>query len=147
MVTSKPKVIDSFRGKYAFLSNLYPSPLHIDGLWYPTAEHAFQAAKTYDEDMKYLIAIAGTPAIAKRIGRSVELIDRWEEVKEQVMRHVLGVKFHDKDLRKRLFKTYPAILIEGNTWGDTYWGVCRGEGLNRLGTILMDVRNDIRERT
>lgn len=32
-----------------------------------------------------------------------------------------------------------------NTWGDKVWGVCNGEGENRLGKILMRIRSEIRE--
>jgi predicted NAD-dependent protein-ADP-ribosyltransferase YbiA (DUF1768 family) len=40
-----------------------------------------------------------------------------------------------------------APLIEGNTWNDRYWGVCRGTGKNRLGQILMRIRSEIRQET
>jgi hypothetical protein len=36
------------------------------------------------------------------------------------------------------------ILIEGNTWGDTFWGVCNGVGENNLGKTLMNVREILR---
>ena len=36
-------------------------------------------------------------------------------------------------------------LIEGNTWNDTYWGVCNGRGQNHLGKILMKVRSLLKE--
>ena len=36
-------------------------------------------------------------------------------------------------------------IVEGNTWGDVFWGVCNGIGENHLGNILMDVRDEIIE--
>lgn len=46
-------------------------------------------------------------------------------------------------LRRFLVETYPSDLVEGNTWGDTFWGVCRGVGENHLGWILMLVRDEM----
>ena len=31
-------------------------------------------------------------------------------------------------------------LVEGNYWGDTFWGICNGEGTNWLGILLMAER-------
>jgi predicted NAD-dependent protein-ADP-ribosyltransferase YbiA (DUF1768 family) len=49
----------------------------------------------------------------------------------------------DPVLRQRLLDTGDQDLVEGNTWGDTFWGVCRGQGSNWLGRILMDVRAEL----
>lgn len=49
------------------------------------------------------------------------------------------------ELRNRLIDTGNKILIEGNTWGDTYWGMCNGNGLNKLGEILMIVREKMKK--
>ena len=35
------------------------------------------------------------------------------------------------------------VKIEGNTWNDTFWGVCNGQGQNWLGKILMLVRSEL----
>jgi predicted NAD-dependent protein-ADP-ribosyltransferase YbiA (DUF1768 family) len=57
------------------------------------------------------------------------------------MREVVKAKFdqHD-DLRLKLIETGAALLVEGNTWSDRYWGRCEGKGLNVLGSILMELR-------
>jgi len=34
-------------------------------------------------------------------------------------------------------------LIEGNTWGDTFWGVSGVIGQNNLGKILMKIREEL----
>ena len=61
------------------------------------------------------------------------------------MLDILRLKFDpDSPLTKRLLTTYGAPLIEGNRWGDKYWGVCNGAGLNRLGELLMQVREERR---
>lgn len=43
-------------------------------------------------------------------------------------------------------KAMNALFPEGNTWDDTYWGVCKGVGTNYLGKLLMIVRNDLKAK-
>ena len=62
------------------------------------------------------------------------------------MRSILEAKFAVPELRDALLATGDAELVEGNTWGDVYWGVCGGRGRNQLGRTLMRVRDDIRRR-
>jgi len=62
----------------------------------------------------------------------------------EIMYLLLGLKFADPTLRSWLLATGDAILEEGNSWGDTYWGVSRGYGENWLGILLMLVRGEIR---
>lgn len=136
--------ITSFRGEYAFLSNFWHSPVTHDGLRFTSAEAAFQAAKTLDPVIRERFTTL-EPGEAKRYGRTVPLRPDWESIKLRVMAEVLQAKFSDPALRARLLATEEAKLIEGNTWGDTFWGVCRGQGANWLGALLMDLRRRLRE--
>lgn len=139
------QVIDSFRGSYRFLSNFYPSTITYENVVYPTVEHAYQAAKALDAETKESIRVAPTAAIAKKLGQSCKLIGDWEDLKIVIMRELLFLKFALPSLRASLLETGDADLIEGNTWGDTFWGVCRGRGQNWLGKLLMEVRAEISE--
>ena len=85
--------IDEFDGKFAFLSNFFPSPIKSEGIVYPTVEHFFQAQKANTLSEKMAIAAAETPGRAKRLGRLVSLRPDWEEVKVDVMRSGLELKF------------------------------------------------------
>lgn len=136
-------MIDSFRGKYRFLSNFYESPIKLGSLVFPTAEHAFQAMKctTWDETKKFAEIV--TPMDAKLAGQKVNLRSNWDTVKTDVMKNILWIKFQDESLRKKLLATTPEELVEGNTWGDTFWGICDGVGENHLGRLLMEVRNEL----
>jgi ribA/ribD-fused uncharacterized protein len=134
--------ITSFKGYYSFLSNFYPAAVIYDNITYSSVEHAYQAAKTLDLEYRDLICRAATPAKAKRIGKVVPIRDNWELIKVPIMRALVWQKFEDTTLRNQLINTYPAILEEGNYWGDTFWGVdLQGNGENWLGKILMEVRN------
>lgn len=138
--------IPTFEGAYRFLSNFYacPNGVMYEGIRYPTSEHAYQAAKTNDPSMRLRIAALPTPLAAKRTGRYVLLRPDWEEVKVEVMRAVLQAKFSDPELADALLATDDAELIEGNWWGDKFWGVCRGVGKNKLGQLLMQLRAELR---
>lgn len=135
-------VIDSFSGKYHFLSNFFLCFVPYEGLVYHSSENAFQAAKTLQLGAREVFALqAVTPNLSKQLGRALVLRPSWEIVKLAVMHDILTAKFSERDLRKLLIETGDAQLVEGNTWGDTYWGVCDGKGSNFLGKTLMDVRN------
>ena len=143
-------VIDKFDGQYAFLSNFYESPSTDGTSIFPTVEHYFQAAKT-DTMQDYLaIARAKTPGESKRLGRRVHLRSDWEQVKDQVMLDALRKKFAIPELREKLLATGDANLIEGTLWHDQYWGVCncdrcKGKGINILGKLLIQVREEIKK--
>jgi len=114
---------------------------------YPSVEHAFQASKrpVFDNTYRERVACAATPAMAKALGRSCQsLRPDWEGVKDQIMFDLVMIKFsRDKKLGGLLRQTSNATLVEGNNWGDTYWGVCNGVGKNMLGQILMTVRSEL----
>lgn len=138
-------IIDEFsKGTdYDFLSNFYPSTIWVDGKSWPTVEHAYQAYKTLNEKSRELIRKSANPAIAKKLGRGVEIRQDWHVIKEMLMRDFIRKKFESPFLAERLIKTGDAELIYGNTWNDRFWGVCRGTGENWLGKILMDVRKEL----
>lgn len=134
------KKIDSFAGEYRFLSNFAPSIIEVDGLEYPTVEHAFQALKTENPTEREIVRTARTPGQAKKLGRRVTLRPDWDTARVGVMKMLLEKKFADKVLRAELLATGDAELVEGNYWNDRFWGVCRGRGENWLGKLLMEIR-------
>lgn len=134
-------MIDSFNGRYRFLSNFYPNRVCYRGLVYRTAEHAYQCAKTIDITERHAIRKSRTSYGAKKLGRRATLREDWEDTKIEVMRAIVLCKFEqDEELRNDLIATDDQELVEGNHWHDTFWGVCDGEGENHLGRILMEVR-------
>lgn len=137
-------MIDSFQGEHAFLSNFAASEIEFEGIVFPTVEHAFQAAKTLNMTKRKEIAALPSPGHAKRAGRSVELRPDWEEIKIDVMLECVRKKFQIPELREALDNTGSELLVEGNWWKDTFWGICEGRGQNNLGKILMKVREENR---
>jgi len=138
-------MIKSFTGEYRFLSNFYPAVVVLDGKEYPTVEHAYQAAKTADEAEREKIRLAASPVQAKRLGKVVSLRSDWDAVKLQIMEDLLRQKFSIPHLKDKLLSTGDKELVEGNWWGDTFWGVYEGEGENHLGRLLMKIRDELRK--
>jgi len=141
------KKINSFSGKYRFLSNFYPSEIKFGSIDYSTVEHAYQATKTLDEEVREIISKAPTPQTAKRLGRKLMIRDDWEKVKLGIMLCLVRMKFSENIvLRDKLLLTANVELIEGNYWNDRFWGKCNGEGKNHLGLLLMQVRDELEEK-
>lgn len=146
-------VINVFRKENFFLSNFYPARVEYEGKVYETSEHAFQAAKTLDEDEREWVRLADGPAEAKARGRKVTLRPDWDErIATKKMAAILKKKFSDPELRQQLLNTKGKLLIEGNYWHDNKWGVCLctkcpGEGDNTLGLILSMIREVVKNAT
>ena len=124
------KEIRTFKNKNAFLSNFYPVFVYYEGMRFPSVE---------------LFMIVPTAKEAKSFGRQVKLREDWESVKVDIMEMLLRQKFARPALREQLLNTQDSILINGNNYGDTFWGVCKGEGQNHLGQLLMKIRQEIIE--
>jgi ribA/ribD-fused uncharacterized protein len=135
--------ITEFRGEYRWLSNFWPVEVEWQGHIYPSTEHAYQAAKTNSLQEREEIREAKTCGKAKRLGQKVTIQAFWDDKKVEVMRILTRRKFKDPHLKEKLILTARQHLVEGNAWGDTFWGVCEGNGENHLGRILMDIRAEI----
>lgn len=135
---------------YFFLSNFYPASVDYDGVTYLTVEHAYQAAKSEDLDVRKVVAACGTPAAAKTQGNSISLRPGWDQIKFGIMAELIEKKFAvNTTLATLLLDTGNVELIEGNYWHDLVWGQCSCDrhnwnGANRLGGILMERRLQLR---
>ena len=132
-----------FKNENFYLSNFYETPIYYKGHYFQNNEAAFQAMKC-PERMHEFCEL--NPSMAKRLGRHVKLRPDWEFVKESVMYEVCKQKFlQHPSLAKKLLATGDGLLVEGNDWGDREWGVCNGDGNNKLGKILMSIRKELKE--
>lgn len=131
---------------YAEFSNFAPFGIAVDGQWWRTVEHFFQAQKFLDPGYRERIRLTSKPKDAKALGmtRKLPLRDDWEEVKDQIMLDAVRVKFRTHEtLRLVLLATENARIVE-NAPMDSYWGCGPdGRGLNKLGKILMQVRQEL----
>ena len=138
-------MISSFKGEHRFLSNFWPCQVEYEGYVYPSVEHAYVSAKISctSEERKELNAILAqmTAGQAKKFGKELPLREDWNVVRLSIMQELLLQKFNDPELKAKLLATGDKELVEGNTWGDKFWGVCDGEGSNHLGRLLMRIRS------
>lgn len=141
-------MINSFDKEFAFLSNFFECTFKLYNHEWRSAEHAYQALKCTNEIDFLKIKNAPTPAKAKQLAKKVELRSEWnDEFKIKVMKEVLKEKFtQNVDLKEALLATNNVELIEGNWWGDVFWGICKGEGQNNLGKLLMELRETLRNQ-
>ena len=135
---------------YGCFSNFSPHPINLQGTYWSTVEHYYQAQKfvgTPDAVVIPVIHAAPTPEQAAALGRDRTRCVRpdWEQVKIQVMHEAVLIKFLTHiDIQTILISTGDRLIVE-NSPTDCYWG-CGGDktGQNHLGKILMNVRQEIR---
>ncbi len=134
---------------YGCFSNFSRHGVEMDGLWWPTTEHYFQAQKFPGTEHVEAIRQAKSPKIAAGMGRSRQrpLRPDWEEVKVDIMRQAVLKKFETHpEIRAILLATGSEEIVE-NAPGDYFWGCGKnGSGQNMLGKILMEVREILKER-
>ena len=141
------KAINSFSGRYFFLSNLYQNVTAYDGMYYQSAESAFQASRCrvpYDRRIFAELDGIGNGYQAKELIRQLYCKDEYTEQSVVDMIDIISDKFYrNPELMDRLLATGDADIINCNDWHDSFWGVDNrtGEGNNWLGLILQTVRN------
>ena len=140
----KKGIISAFRGDYRWLSNFERCDILYKGILYKSAEAAFQAQKTTNIKARYIFTKLDARE-SKTLGRVIQLRSDWEEVKDEIMYDICEIKFNLPQFKAKLVDTGEMEIVEGNYWGDTYWGVCDGVGKNELGKIIMDIREDIKK--
>ncbi|MGD0044065.1 MAG: NADAR family protein [Isosphaeraceae bacterium] len=132
---------------YGCFSNVSPHPIVLKAKTWPTSEHYFQAQKFAGTPNEEEVRQATSPMIAARMGRSRKrpLRKDWEAVKDRIMHEAVLAKFtQHAELRATLLSSGNATIVE-HTEKDRYWGDGDdGSGRNRLGQILMQVREELR---
>jgi ribA/ribD-fused uncharacterized protein len=133
------------KGEHRWLSNFWPAEVVLDGVAFPSVENAYQASKTLDASQREPFRSC-TVSEAKFLGRRLTLRPDFDAEKVGIMRGLLAQKFcAGSELSKKLLATGEGKIVEGNFWGDVFWGVCRGRGKNVLGSLLMERRETLRQ--
>ena len=133
---------------YFWLTNFqYATFYDNDGKKWTTSEHYFQAQKFIKTKPEYAetIRLSSSPWKAKTLGKSkiYPIDEKWEEIKVNKMKEAVYLKFtRNKTMKEKILLTGDSILVLMS--GDPFWGVA---GLNMLGCILMEVREEIRKES
>lgn len=130
-----------FRNEYFYLSNMYPAPCKDSlGYTYKCAEAFFQACKCKDtKDRAQFTNLNGYEA--KKLGRRIEIVDNWNEVRDGFMLLALFAKFtQNMELGNKLVSLVQSGLEikEDNTWN-------KGKSKNKLGELLTKVGEALNE--
>ncbi len=134
-----------FRDNYWFLSNMFPCIIHYEGFFYNSVEHAYQTAACLFEEDKLKMKECKDGFEAKKLSYKVVRRSDWDDIKESVMKDLLYIKFGTGEMQRKLLATGDIEIIEENHWGDTFWGVCKGKGQNKLGKMLKQIRKNLQE--
>lgn len=151
------------REEFGFLSNFHEAPIFLDGEQWRSAEFYYQAQKSDDPEFREAIRNAKNADHAKGIGtdptrsrkarkrswfygRPEKMRADWHQVKLPILEQAVRAKFlQNPDLAAKLLATGDAEIIEDSTF-DPFWGIGRnGEGENRMGRMLMQIRQELRE--
>jgi ribA/ribD-fused uncharacterized protein len=142
-------------------SNFFEVDFVMDDVRFKSAEHAFQyvKAKTFGDDaIAEKILKAKSAQSAKAFGKKVANFkdDEWNAKKDDVMRAIVRAKFRtNPTITKTLLDTGDRPLANADP-RDRYWGIgtsadtekakniAKWVGENRLGKLLMEVREELR---
>lgn len=139
-------MINEFRGEYDFLSNFVDCPIEMDGWVYKSVEHAYQSMKSHDKQWKtYCCDQTNSASDIKVKSKKINIRKDWDSVKYDIMKVCLIQKYNIEPFRSKLIDTGDDFIMEGNWWGDVYWGVDlkTNKGENNLGKIIMEIRDNL----
>ncbi len=142
-------MIKEFQDEFRWLSNFAPVKIVLDGVEFPSVEHAYQSAKSDDvEWKKFCSNPSNTAQDVKRQSQSITLKENWNDIKREVMAECVNQKFNQEPYKTKLLETGTQHIQEGNTWNDKFWGVClkTNKGENHLGKLIMDVRSALAKK-
>lgn len=136
--------------EHGHFSNFASYPIFLDGRFWPTTEHYFQASKFEETAAREEICNVESPMKAASLGRKRKhkIRSDWNEIRDQVMRRAVEAKFRQHlDLTRALLETGDELIVE-HTSNDAYWADGGdGTGQNKLGLVLMEVRDQLRALT
>ena len=139
--------VEFYEHWYDVLNNFSARAVEIDGLVYPTSEHAYQAAKCTNEAGRDEIRHARSPLLAKTLSNEKYALEKrkdWEGVKLEVMESILREKMQQhEEVRNALIRSGDQVIAEASPQ-DSFWGTgMGGDGQNQLGKIWMKLRAEI----
>jgi len=146
-----PSKYDTMTWRHCF-SNFSPHPLQVNDKVYSTSEHYFQSMKAKGTPREDEIRNAATPMRAAEMGRdrTYPLPENWDVMKEQYMLEALRAKFTQNNYCSEALLCTGNVYLEERTKNDGYWAsgsdVAGGKGKNRLGYLLMQVRDELRNK-
>jgi ribA/ribD-fused uncharacterized protein len=132
---------------YVF-NNFSAHAIEYRGLLYPTAEHAYQAAKCTDPNGKEAIRNARSPILAKQLANETYRAARdpeWDGKKLAVVEEILRAKLAQHPEAQQALRDSGHEDIVEDSPTDYFWGAgADGSGRNMFGKIWMRIREETR---
>lgn len=150
MATTPPIYFYDRDKPYYSFTNFANHSFELDGYQWKTSEHYFQAQKFVGTPYFDQVRQAPYPSNALDIARQHQAHRRagWFQIRDAVMLKAVLRKFESNPtIKAELLSTGMRELIEDSP-SDDYWGIGKDKtGKNRLGQILMEVRDMLRKST
>lgn len=139
--------INFYTPPFYALNNFSAHAIEVDGVVYPTAEHAYQAAKLIDPAAKKAIRQARSPLLAQSLANNEHKTSRdpsWSDKKLSEMERILRIKLtQHPEVRKALLATGTEEIVEDSPT-DYFWGEGKdGSGENHIGKLWMKLRREL----
>lgn len=140
-------MINSFRGEHSWLSNMHEIKIEINGLVFKSVENAYQYGKNTNDENWVQKCLNLSPREIKKASKNLDY-DRkkFDYNKLSWMKRLLDIKFANDEMCIKLLSTGDENIVEGNMWGDRFWGVDvtiqPNIGENHLGRLLMKIRDE-----
>jgi ribA/ribD-fused uncharacterized protein len=153
-VTDDVRFSQSLKNEYRMFDNSAATPITIttsgETDTFPTVEHYYQAVKFQQTDPEWFKQIRDAPTAikAREMGGSKDhkANPAFKEVRIQIMRRALEVKFADPKLAELLLSTGDKKIVNASA-KNSYWGEGAEKlGENHLGKLLMELRGELRSR-
>lgn len=142
----KPVLIGFYEHEFYPLSNFSSFQIEIDGILYPTSEHAYHVFKFSDPKIQEEIRTARSAHDAFAIAQGYREQKRadWNEVRTGIMKRLLLAKIDQHPYAMKKLMDSGTIELVENSWRDEVWGW--GEernGKNLLGKMWMEIRKEL----
>ena len=136
--------IIGFNNDNHFLSNFYNHSIQYNGITYKNNVSAFLAQSFESRPQKASFSTLLPTQAIRLFERTSNTHIKFDE--EAVMKEICKIKFSDKILKEKLLNTHDDELINETSFPNEFWGTnTNGEGQNKLGKIIMEIRKEFSE--
>jgi|SRR3989344_1224058 len=137
---------------YIYFSVYTAHAIEIEGLVYPTVEHAYQCARYIDQKIIDEIISARSPVKAWQISTKYKHLQipefKKDEYKLNIMKKLMKLKMEQhEEVREALIDSKDTKIVKHIVTfppGDGFWDDGEnGDGLNHIGRIWMEIRSEL----
>ncbi len=138
---------------YIYFSPYTSHAIELDGIVYPTVEHAYQCQRYSDQKIIQEIISTRSPVKAWEVSTKYKHLQipqfKDEAYKVSVMKKLMKLKaLQHEEVRKALKDTGSMLIVKKVVTyppGDGFWDIGEdGKGLNHIGKMWMEIRGELK---